>query len=413
MIIPFPHNSPLLKAAFEVFQGSREGLLIFTPLVVVSRALLNMATMQGHAQHTKILTDTILFFIGIYCLESLMMLIMSIPAYAGELVANKDSVNLNKVPSDFHWFSLTLRIADIIDYLTTFIFHILSIFYLLIMSVAIMLGGYVVFFATLFQVRKVFSVFIMICVFLSAWPFLWYSLDRTFQHILSVQNENSSAMGTVVSLLVLALMKLFIPVFGFMGCLQAPAGIAAAAAIATKSGAATLSNATSKVARTAWAPAKAVGANEVVGQATRPVANRISNAMKTTSDSVRDLAPFAAYKTSQLLGTTSKATSFSDFQTRSKISANSVSKIKSSSDASVLTKYRYADYANITSTQQVNRNQSKNLSSHQDITTKNTSSTEATARNIKTKSINLQNINVNGHSQWKKIPDHNLDVKDL
>ena len=141
-----------------------------------------------------------------------MMLIMSIPAYAGELVANKDSVNLNKVPSDFHWFSFTLRIADLIDYLTAFIFHLLSILYLLIMSIAIMLGGYVVFFATLFQVRKVFSVFIMICVFLSAWPFIWYSLDRTFEHILSVQNENSSAMGTVVSLLVLALMKLAIPI---------------------------------------------------------------------------------------------------------------------------------------------------------------------------------------------------------
>ena len=408
MIIPFPHNSPLLKAAFEVFQGSREGLIVFTPLVVVSRALLNMATMQGHAQHTKVLTDTILFFIGIYCLESLMMLIMSIPAYAGELVANKDSVSLNKVPSDFHWFSFTLRIADLIDYLTAFIFHLLSILYLLIMSIAIMLGGYVVFFATLFQVRKVFSVFIMICVFLSAWPFIWYSLDRTFEHILSVQNENSSAMGTVVSLLVLALMKLAIPIFGFLGCLQAPVGLVTAAALATKSGAATLSNATRVGARAALAPARAVGANELATMATRPAANRLSNAMKTTTDSVRDLAPFAAYKTSQLLRSTSKSESFSDFQTRNKILSTNVSRIRSNSDASVFTKTKRLDYSTITS------NQKNNQSINTERTENQTSRVDSVkAYKHSTITSNSEHIKVSNRTTLNNHRNFNRDVEDI
>lgn len=334
MIIPFPHNSPLLKTAFEVLQGSREGLLVFTPLIIVSRAFLNMATMQGHAQHTKILTDTVLFFIGIYCLEHLMMMIMSIPAFAGELIANKESVSVDKVPKEFHWFSLTLKISDVIDYLTVFVFHFLSIIYLLIMAVAIMLGGYVVFFATLFQVRKIFTVFIMICTFLSLWPFIWYSLDRTFEHILTVQNNNASAVGAFVALLLLAMMKLAIPAVGFLACLKAPVGLVAAAAVATKTGANAIASATKMGVKVATAPARFAGANEVMSYATRPVANRISSAAKRTAESTKSIAPFAAYKTSQMLKITSRTDTFCDFRSRNMATSKNQSQIKSSFESS-------------------------------------------------------------------------------
>lgn len=322
MIIPFPHNSPLLKAAFEVLKGSREGLLVLAPLIVVSRALLNMMTMQGHAQHTKILTDTVLFFIGIYCLESLMTLIMSIPAYASELIANKNPVILDKVPPTFSWFNFTLAIADLVDYLTTLIFHLLSILYLLIMSVAIMLGGYVVFFATLFQVRKVFSVFIMICVFLSLWPFIWYSLDRTFEHVLKVQNENGSSMGTVVSLLVLAIMKVAIPVGGFLASLKAPASLAGSAVHAARSGFSSISKAAGLTRKVALFPTRAIGANEVAKMALRPVGSRLANFGRGAAHTANDLAPFAAYKTSKLIGGSKDHSSFRDFSKANRSSDN-------------------------------------------------------------------------------------------
>lgn len=302
MIVPFPKDPIMITTAFEVFNGTRESLLIFVPLVMLVRTLLNMVTFKGNVFYLNILTDTVLFFIGMYCLESLMALIIEIPSHAGELISKKDPVVLDKVPDKFYWFNLAIGLNDFIDYLTGFVFHLLSIIYLMLMSLAIMLGGYIIFFATLFQVRKAFTVFIMLNVFLSLWPFVWYSLDRTFEHILKVQNQNGSAMGTVVTMFVLALMKILIPILGFFGALKTPIGILGAAKMAVKNGLAPVGsalgfglNATKKVGST-------FGADKTLSYLSAPSRKRISSGIKSSKKNLENSMPFVSYKIASHLG---------------------------------------------------------------------------------------------------------------
>lgn len=377
MISAFPKDSILISASFEVFKGTRESLFLMVPLVMVIRTVLNMIMMQGHSQHMKVVGDTILFFIGVYSLESLMLLIMEIPASAQDLIANTDQVALDKIPDKFFLFSLAMGLSDLFDYCTIIVFHILSIVYLLMMSIAIILGGYVVFFATMFQVRKVFTVFVMIIFFLSLWPFIWYSLDKTFEHILRVQNENGSAAGAAVSVVMLSLLKLCVPVAGFMAALKAPVGMMATAGAAIKSGAAPFKSSL----QGASSVGKSVGLNQTASFMTAPVRSAVGNRIGGLKQAAQSVAPYAAYKTSQLINHRKKAgmESFQSFKSRVSNHASQSISNKTKSSTSFSSNYSSTGRLNtktesiqksnsfaesVKSNQSAQRSENKNKSKH-------------------------------------------------
>lgn len=314
MIAPFPKDSVLISGAFEVFNGTRESLLIFVPLVLSVRILINMITLKGSVHYIDVIRDTILFFFGVFCLESLMLLIVQIPANAGELIGSKEPVVLDNIPDKFYLFSLALGMSDFVDYLTGLVFHVISIIYLMLMSLAIMLGGYIIFFATLFQIRKAFTVFIMLVFFLSLWPFVWYSIDRTFEHILKVHNQNGSAMGTVVTMFILSLMKLMIPVLGFIGALKAPVGMFGIAAQSVKNGLSPLNSAANFGLRSTQKTANIFGADKTLSYLSSPLKNKITSGISQTRSKLKDSAPFAAYSMDKLLGRKSSIGGFKNYK---------------------------------------------------------------------------------------------------
>ncbi len=322
MILPFPQDSKMIAGAFEVFRGTRESLFLIAPIVFLVRVLINMITMQGHVQHTRVLGDTVLFFFGIYALESLLLLVMDIPASAAELISNKQGVVLDNVPDKFWIMSLAIGTSDLMDFFTTVVFHILSIVYLLFMSLAIMVGGYVVFFATLFQVRKAFTIFVMLIFFLSLWPFLWYSLDKVFEHVLKIQNENASALGAAVSVVMFSLLKLLVPLAGFVAAAKAPVGMLAAAKTALQSGIARPQQAMAMAGRS-------VGLPKVVGYYSEPIKTSASNRISKAKSILEKAAPYAAYKASQVFGR-NKDVSFQSYD--DKISGNLTEDTKQTTD---------------------------------------------------------------------------------
>ena len=239
MVTEFPVDNVLIQGAFKVFnESSRRILMEYAPIVFLIRVVVNMFSLRGAEDYVDLLKDTVLMFVGVMLFREVMLLILKVPGEARELVetfgmpkgfeAKSEVVqSLLDSPLGILGFSLNdldLTLGYFLKWIALFVYWVVYWLYFLFIFLAICLGSYVIFFASMFRMKWVLSAFLIIVTIASLWPFLWYGTDYVLSYAITEMAKQGSSAGILTSSVFTNLIKIVVPLGSLLWAMSNPVG---------------------------------------------------------------------------------------------------------------------------------------------------------------------------------------------
>jgi|GEM_PF-4841916 len=306
MVTNFPEMKGLMETSFQFFHHSTTDLLKFGSLVFLARICWNKLLLKGPISYGALLRDFLMMFIGFFMFEEVMNFVLEIPSYAESMInANPNEIDVSGLGEDAESsiLFLTVKFAEIINFISIIVFWIIRFIYMVMIGLMIAIGGYIIFFSTILGVRWMGSVFAVILLIVSLWPFLWYSVDSALSNLMNDLIRRGSTYGVVITMLGAATLKLFIPVGSFVYGMKDPVALASKAGGLVMSGLRPGAQGMKLMGRAGGTAASKLGLDKVaskyIGKPKDKVVDGAGRVSENIGSKLSQVGPRVAYGTSR------------------------------------------------------------------------------------------------------------------
>lgn len=250
MVTSFPVGNGLIEASFAIFRGSSQTLLEFVPLIFIIRLVIAKASLASARDYGSLLKDLLFLYVGFFIFREVMEMVMRAPEIAESVInqGTENVVNYKEKEKTFLEAYFGLSAEEILKMIASLIYWFVCFCYVVLMSLMIALGAYIILFSTLFRLRWMMTAYISLVLVLSLWPFIWYSVDQAFIFVVKSLENSQHHTGAIVAGIMGGILKLTVPVVAAFGAMKTPVGMGAQLKESFKTGAAPVSNLSVKTA---------------------------------------------------------------------------------------------------------------------------------------------------------------------
>ena len=228
MVTSFPFGNELIESAFLVFRGTTSSLIKLVPLIFLLRLIVIKITLGGVRDYGELLKELLFLYIGFFVFEEVMEMIMKAPEIAESVISKPVEQVIAISEGDKTWWEYYFNVSwpDVVKVISSVVYWVVCFFYLIIMSLMITVGAYIILFSTLFRMKWMFTAYMALVMILSMWPFIWYSIDQTFIYVIKNLKSSGSGTASTIAAIIGALLKLSVPIAGFKMAMSTPVSIA-------------------------------------------------------------------------------------------------------------------------------------------------------------------------------------------
>jgi len=229
MVAQFPVGNELIVVSFELFRGTTKALLQLAPLVFLVRIIVIKTTLGGSREYGTLLKELVYLYIGFFVFQETMEIVMQAPRLAENVIKAPDSSPLLELGKKkwLGFYYIGLGMQEVISIISSVVYWTVCFLYVVIMALMITIGGYIIFFSTLFRMAWMIKAYISLILILSMWPFIWYSVDQAFMFAVKSLMSSGSTMAAIIAALFGGLLKLSVPVLGVLAAMKAPVALGA------------------------------------------------------------------------------------------------------------------------------------------------------------------------------------------
>ena len=297
MVASFPFANGLIETCFEVFRGSSKTLLQFVPLIFVVRIILIKATFGGSHDYRELLKEVLYLYVGFFVFQEIMEFVMSTPDMAAQIIKKPKAFDMQGKSS---WISMVLKLdgEDIINIISSGVYWIVCFCYLILMGFMITVGAYIILFSSILKMRWMIKAYMSVVLILSLWPFVWYTVDQAFVFAIKGLENSNNGTGTIIAMLVGALLKVSVPMIGLLAAMKAPVAGAISAFNSLREGGKPFAGATKLAYGGVKKAGKAIGADTAIESFRQdPEIKEAKRQEKIANRKfhINDVAPYAAY----------------------------------------------------------------------------------------------------------------------
>jgi len=225
LVTSFPFGNELIESSFLLFKGTSQALIRFVPLILLLRLIITKAMLGGKKDYGEIFKDMLLLYVGFFVFQEIMELVMKAPQLAESVIGINESPTLEIEEKDMgvlEWL-IGKPAEDLMKLVSTVLYWFVCFCYLLLMSLMIGVGAYIIFFATIFRMRWMMTAYFSLVLILSLWPFAWYTIDQAFLFVVEGLRASKHNTGVVIAQFLGGTLKLLVPLLGGLAALRMPA----------------------------------------------------------------------------------------------------------------------------------------------------------------------------------------------
>ena len=163
----FPMDTTIVNKIIEVFQKTRNYVLILFPLAFFIRLAFSFIFLKTEG-FVDVLKDSLFLFLGLFFFTDILKLSLQIPYFVSAELSMGDWRSINLGQGVF-----INAVKRVVDWLGIISYWISFGLYVVIVSVLGFFAGYILFFGTMFRAYGVLKVFFVLLFTVSLWPLLW------------------------------------------------------------------------------------------------------------------------------------------------------------------------------------------------------------------------------------------------
>lgn len=315
MVTHFPVGNDLIHVSFELFRGTTRSLLELAPLVFIVRIIVIKFTLGGSREYGTLLKELVYLYVGFFVFQEVMEVVMQAPRLAENIIKVPDSSPVLEIAQKkwLGFYYMGLGAEQVISIVSSIVYWTVCFLYVVLMALMITIGGYIIFFSTLFRMSWMIKAYMSLILILSMWPFVWYSVDQAFIFAVKSLVNSGSTMSAIIAAIFGGILKLSVPVIGVLAAMKAPVALGAGLFAKAAIGAKPLAVAASLAHKGVQSTSRGIGLPQAIESFRRPVSiEQIERKREQERFRISDIAPRAAYGIHKIKGSINSEKNFKE-----------------------------------------------------------------------------------------------------